>query len=209
VARVLTTPSVGIHKNQPVGERALSSSCTPLNKHAPDVPHDLKVSKQLHSTQDIRHPLDSVTLMNANFSEEELTLHKGTILGVGQEISEDTSLSDEEDADRGTEQTFFLEAIRKYLRGLFALSTGSVMSPPLQSLISGIFSLFPLCLFTNLQNSDQDLPSFCRTEHKNVSCAFLFAVNNFLDSLFTSAWLCSPNFNKMSIKMENRYRHLY
>ena len=30
VARVLTRPSVGIHKNQPVGKSALSTSCTPL-----------------------------------------------------------------------------------------------------------------------------------------------------------------------------------
>jgi len=87
--------------------------------HAPDVPHDLKVSKQLDCTQEIRYPPDSVTLI-ANFSEEELTLTKGTILGVAQGISEDLifSVSDEEDADRGTEQTFFLEAIKKYLRGL-------------------------------------------------------------------------------------------
>ena len=36
-------------------------------------------------------------------------MHKGTILGVAQEISENlvVSVSDEEHADRGTEQTFF------------------------------------------------------------------------------------------------------
>jgi hypothetical protein len=58
--------------------------------------------------------------MIAKFSEEELTLPKGTILGITQEISENlvVSVSDEEDADRGTEQTFFLEVIKKYLRGL-------------------------------------------------------------------------------------------
>ena len=57
--------------------------------------------------------------MIANFSEEELTLPKGTILGVAQEISENlVSGSDEEDADRGREQIFFLEAIKTCLRGL-------------------------------------------------------------------------------------------
>jgi len=47
--------------------------------------------------------------MIANFSDEELNLPKGTILGVAQEISENlvVSVSDEEDADRGTEQPFF------------------------------------------------------------------------------------------------------
>ena len=56
--------------------------------HAPNVPHDLKARKQLDSTPEIRYPPDSITLMIANFSDEELTLTKGTILGVAQEISE-------------------------------------------------------------------------------------------------------------------------
>jgi hypothetical protein len=88
--------------------------------HAPDVPHDLKVRKQLDSTPDISYPPDSITLMIANFSDEELTLPKGTILGVAQEVSENlvVSVRDEDDADRGTEQTFFRETIKSYLRGL-------------------------------------------------------------------------------------------
>jgi hypothetical protein len=58
--------------------------------------------------------------MIANFSNEEMTLHYGTILGVAQEISENlvVSASEEEDADRGTEKTFFLEAIKWYPRSL-------------------------------------------------------------------------------------------
>ena len=109
VARVLTRPSVAIHRSQPVGKSALSTFCTQLNMHAPDVPHDLKVSKQLDSTPEIRYPPDSITLMIANFSDEEQTLHKGTILGVAQEVSENlvVSVKHEDDADRGTEQTFF------------------------------------------------------------------------------------------------------
>jgi len=88
--------------------------------HAPDVPHDLKVSKQLDSTPEIRYPPDSITLMIANFSHDELTLPKGTILGVAQEVSENlvVSVNHEDDADRGAEQTFFLETIRSYLRVL-------------------------------------------------------------------------------------------
>jgi hypothetical protein len=109
VARVLTRPSVGIHKNQPVGKITLSNSCTQLNVHSPDAPHDVNVIKQLVGIPEIRYPPDSVTLMTANFSEEELTLPKGTILGVAQEIYENlvVSVSNEEDADRGTENTFF------------------------------------------------------------------------------------------------------
>jgi hypothetical protein len=120
VARVLTRPSVEIHKNQPVGKSALSTSCTQLNIHSPEVPHDLTVTKQLDGTPEIRYPPDSVTLMIVNFSDEELTLPKGTMLGVAQEISENlvVSVSDEEKADRGTEQNFFLDAIERYLRGL-------------------------------------------------------------------------------------------
>jgi len=87
-ARVLTRPSVKIHKNQPVVKSALSTSCTQLNIHSPDVPHDFKVIKQLGGTPEIRYPPDSVTLIIANFNDEELTLPKGTILGVAQEISE-------------------------------------------------------------------------------------------------------------------------
>jgi len=120
VARVLTRPGVGIHKNQPVGKSALSTGCTQVSMHAQDVPHDLKVSKRLDGTPEIRYPPDSLTLMVVNFSKEELTLPKGTVLELAQEISENlvVSVSDEENADRGTEQTFFLGVIKKYLRSL-------------------------------------------------------------------------------------------
>ena len=80
VPLVLTRPSVGIHKNQPVGKSALSTISTPLNMHASDFAHDLKFSKRLDSTPGLRYPPDSIMLMIANFSEEELTLPKGTIL---------------------------------------------------------------------------------------------------------------------------------
>ena len=77
--------------------------------HEPNVPHDLKARKQQDSTPRIRYPPDSITLMSANFSDEELTLPRGTILGVAREISENlvVSVSSEDDADRGTEQTFY------------------------------------------------------------------------------------------------------
>jgi hypothetical protein len=90
VARVLTRPSVGIHKKQPVGKSALSTSCTQLNMHAPDVPHDFKVSQQLDGTQYLSYSPDSILLMIANSSDEKLTLHKGTTPGVAQENSENT-----------------------------------------------------------------------------------------------------------------------
>jgi hypothetical protein len=76
MARVLTRPSVGIHKNQPVRKRALSNCCTQLNVHSPDVPRDLKVTKQLDGKPEIRYPPDSVTLMIANFSDLQLSLPK-------------------------------------------------------------------------------------------------------------------------------------
>jgi hypothetical protein len=72
--------------------------------HAPDVAHDPKFSKRLDSTPGLRYPPESIMLVIANFSEEELTLltlPKGTILRVAQEISEG-GLSDEEYVDRGT-----------------------------------------------------------------------------------------------------------
>jgi len=120
VGHVLTRPSVAIHQSQPVGKTAFSTSCTQLNTHAPDVPHDLKVTRQLDSTPEIRYPPDSITLMIVNFSYEELTLPEGTILGVAQEISENlvVSVSYEDDAERGIEQIFFLETIKSSLRVL-------------------------------------------------------------------------------------------
>lgn len=52
--------------------------------------------------------------MIANFSEVKLTLPKGTIRGVALEISENlvVVVDDEEDTDRGTEQTFFSGRIK-------------------------------------------------------------------------------------------------
>ena len=58
VAHALTRPSVEIKKNQPVGKCALSTSYTQLNIHSPDVPRDLKVTKQLDGTPEIRYPPD-------------------------------------------------------------------------------------------------------------------------------------------------------
>jgi hypothetical protein len=57
VAHVVTRPSVGIHKNQSVGKSTLSTSCTPLNMHAPDLARDLKFSKWLDSTPGLRFHL--------------------------------------------------------------------------------------------------------------------------------------------------------
>jgi len=71
--------------------------------NAPDAPHDLKVIKQLGSTPEIRYPPDSITLMIANFSDEE---GKDT-WGIPRDFRERSCLSDEDDADRGTERTFF------------------------------------------------------------------------------------------------------
>ena len=59
-------------------------------------------------------------LMIANFSEESLTLPKGTVIGIAQEISENLVVpmsSDEEiDVERG--HTFLAERIRKSRRSL-------------------------------------------------------------------------------------------
>jgi len=58
-------------------------------------------------------------LVLTNFSDKKLTLHKGTILGVAQEISEKLLVS----AARKTlievqNRHFFLETVKRYLRGL-------------------------------------------------------------------------------------------
>jgi hypothetical protein len=81
VARVLNRRIVEIHNNLSAGKNAHSTSCTQLNIHSPDVPHDPKVTKQLDGTPEIRYPPDSVTLMIANFSDKELTLPKKRYLG--------------------------------------------------------------------------------------------------------------------------------
>jgi hypothetical protein len=71
--------------------------------------------------------------MIANFSEEELTLPKGTILGVAQEVAENAvfTVDDEEETDRGQDQIFYSgeqkevpQWFRKYLNEKLAhLST--------------------------------------------------------------------------------------
>jgi hypothetical protein len=111
VARVLTRPSVEIHKNQPVEKSALSPCCTQLHMQAPAVPHDLKVSKRPDGTPETGYPPDWIMMLIANCREEQLTVPKGR-------ISENlvVSVSDEENTDKGTEQTFFLEVTKKYLR---------------------------------------------------------------------------------------------
>jgi len=57
--------------------------------------------------------------MIAKFGDEELTLPKGTILGVAQEISENlvVSVSYGDDADRGTEYTFFSGSNKELPKG--------------------------------------------------------------------------------------------
>ena len=104
VARVLTRPGVGIHKSQSAGKSALPAGCTQLNSHASDVPRDSKVNETKNSALETRYPSDTVMLMVVNFSKEELTLPKGTILGIAQSISENlvVSVSDEEKIDRDT-----------------------------------------------------------------------------------------------------------
>jgi len=58
------------------------------------------------------------------------------------------------------------------------LSIASVMIRPLQSLMTGIFSLFPLRVFTYLEKSDQHLPSLFSTNFKNVSYADFLAARS-------------------------------
>jgi hypothetical protein len=109
VARVLTKPGVEIHKSQSDGMSALSAGCTELNANAAEVTHGFKVSKQPDGGAGTRHPHDTIVLIVANFSEEILTLPKGTVLGIAQEVSEIlvVSVTDQENADEGTERTFF------------------------------------------------------------------------------------------------------
>jgi hypothetical protein len=119
VARVLTRPSVKVHGSQPARKSALLAGCTQLNSHAPDVTHDSKVSEQQDCNFETGYPSDSVMLIVVNFSEEKLTLPKGTILGIAQGISENlvVSVSDEEIVDKGTEQTFFSGSNKEVSKG--------------------------------------------------------------------------------------------
>ena len=93
--------------------------------HPPDVPHDLKVSKQLDSTREVRYPRDSVTLMKANFCDEELTLPKGTILGVAQEVSENLVVSEIRMMLIEVQNRFFSGNNKSHLRGLRSIQMRS------------------------------------------------------------------------------------
>jgi len=123
LARVFTRASVEIHEHQPDGKSALSTSCEPLNTHAPRFSREHRASTQLHSSPEFRCPRDSITLMIASFSEEKLTLPKGTVLGVAQEVSKNSTVTvdDEEETNKGTDRTFFRgnkevpRWLRKYL----------------------------------------------------------------------------------------------
>ena len=64
----------------------------------------------------------------------------------------------------------------------------------LQSLIAGIFSLFPSRLFTCFWKSDQHLPSLFSIDFKNASCADFLAGSSCLDSCLSFSVQCTPNF---------------
>jgi hypothetical protein len=58
-------------------------------------------------------------MLIANFSKEELTLPKGTINGVAQDISENSVVSlRQKETLTDVENRPFLEAIKTYLTGL-------------------------------------------------------------------------------------------
>jgi hypothetical protein len=109
VARGLSYPSVGMHRKPPVRRSAPPTSCTEVDTQALDFPHDFKADKQLSGAQDLSYPPDSVMLMITNFSDEALTLPKGTTIGVAQAISEDlvVSVSDDECINEYGKQSFY------------------------------------------------------------------------------------------------------
>jgi hypothetical protein len=73
-----------------------------------------------------------------------------------------------------------LEQIRHNMLRELAFSIESVTNRPLTSSIAGIFSLFPLRLFTYLQNSVQQLPSFFNTVRKKSPAHFVWLITTAL-----------------------------
>jgi hypothetical protein len=61
-------------------------------------------------------------------------------------------------------------------------------------LMAGIFSLFPLRLFTFLWKSDRHLPSLLSIDFKNASCVYFLDAGSCFDSFFSFSVQCKLNF---------------
>jgi hypothetical protein len=96
-----------------------------------------------------------------------------------------------------------------------AISAESIMIVPLWFLIAGIISQLSFRLFTYFQNSGQKLPSFCSTDHNNVSCAVLYSftalgylkgtpqiTRGFLNTSYMLVLMCLLNKNHASSKKQ-------
>jgi hypothetical protein len=84
VALVLAYTSSASRETQKEEALAVSSS-TGFEIHAPSS-FDSKNNPQLETNPELRCPCDTKVLMGVNFSKEQVTLPKGTVLGVAQEI---------------------------------------------------------------------------------------------------------------------------
>lgn len=106
-ARVLTRISTGVALEQLTDVKVtVSRNLTASHRMRPTP--DFKVSESQPDTSRQAHTSDAVMLMIANFSEESLTLPKGTVIGIAEEISDNlvVSMSSDEEIDVERDHTF-------------------------------------------------------------------------------------------------------
>jgi hypothetical protein len=87
VPHVLTYTRVAGSESQK-REASASVKSTGFETHSSCSVLESESNIALGSSQELKQSCDMVVLMVANFSDEQLTVPKGTVLGVAQEISE-------------------------------------------------------------------------------------------------------------------------
>jgi hypothetical protein len=84
VALVLAYTSSASRETQKEEALTLSSS-TGFEIHTPSS-FDSQTNPQMETNPELRCPCDTIVLMVVNFSKGQVTLPKGTVLGIAQEI---------------------------------------------------------------------------------------------------------------------------
>jgi hypothetical protein len=105
-------------------EASASAKSTGFETHSSCSELESESSVAQRSNSELKQLCDRAVLMVADFSDEQLTVPKGTVLGVAQEILESLVIpvDQEESPDKGSEQVMFsgtgqkvLPKFRKYI----------------------------------------------------------------------------------------------